>query len=62
MSADVNPIDWARTVVGSVESFADAMKEQGIHVGIGTGNNVRCAACGESWPCAAVDVEPQETK
>ncbi len=34
-----------------VQSFADDMRAQGIHVGLG--NPGRCATCGEMWPCAA---------
>lgn len=38
-------------LLGGVQSFADEMREKGIHVGLGA--NPRCVTCGESWPCRA---------
>lgn len=49
MSPD--PLDKVRELVASLESFADNMKAQDIHVGIGTGSDARCVTCGKVWPC-----------
>lgn len=35
-----------------IKSFADEMREKGIHVGMGAKGMARCVACGELWPCA----------
>jgi hypothetical protein len=40
-----------RRVASGVQGFADEMREQGIHVGLGKPG--RCVTCGEPWPCAA---------
>lgn len=40
----------ARAVAG-VQSFAQEMRDQGIHVGLGRPG--RCVTCDEPWPCAA---------
>lgn len=43
--------EQVNAVIKGVKSFADEMREQGIHVGIGTGSGVYCANCAEPWPC-----------
>lgn len=46
----------AERLVRGVEGFAADMREQGIHVGLGS--NPRCVTCGEAWPCAASQRKP----
>lgn len=43
--------DHVRAVVGGVESFAQDMRDQGIHVGMG--RNPVCVTCDTPWPCPA---------
>lgn len=53
------PLDAAerevRRAVDGVRSFAEEMRERGIHVGLG--RPARCVTCDEPWPCPhATDV------
>jgi hypothetical protein len=42
-------IDTVLHVRGNIEAFAQEMKAQNIHVGLG--NPPRCVVDGERWPC-----------
>lgn len=35
-----------------VDAFAEAMRAEGIHVGVGAPGAARCVVCDEPWPCA----------
>lgn len=43
---DVVAEEWVRRVF----SFAEELRDQGVHVGLGT--KPRCVTCDEPWPCA----------
>lgn len=38
-------------VLAGPANFAQAMRAEGIHVGMG--RNPVCVTCGEEWPCSA---------
>lgn len=40
-------------VAQRVGGFAQDMRDQGIHVGLGPKGVARCVTCGELWPCGA---------
>ena len=43
--------EQVRRAMEGMKSFAQDMREQGIHVGMGA--NPVCVTCGERWPCVA---------
>lgn len=37
-----------------LDAFTHALREQGIHCGVGLGTvPVKCVLCGQPWPCAS---------
>lgn len=44
-------MDEIKRIVGGVQSFAEDMRRQNIHVGLGS--QPHCVTCGEPWPCRA---------
>lgn len=47
--SEPTPDPLAKAIAG-VNSFAEAMKTKGIHLGMGS--NPTCVCCGETWPCS----------
>lgn len=37
-------------LLSGIRSFAQDMRDAGIHVGMG--RNPKCVTCGEPWPCS----------
>jgi hypothetical protein len=44
-----NTLTVISSLIEGTKSFADEMREKGIHVGMGAGPI--CVTCGEQWPC-----------
>lgn len=42
--------DDVKLVQQRVKSFAEEMREKGIHLGMG--KPAQCVTCGEPWPCS----------